>query len=285
MPARKTAETEKPTFVFKGTIKKTKAATMKEVTVSDNTAIVTVDQVIEAPSDLAGYNGKDITVELSGRKKVTVGQQLIFNTTSWLYGDSIAVRSLSEEPIKASHSAMLSAVGDPVERRRQREEREHFADADLVVSAKVLAVRLPSDEAPAKKGAMAAMAAMAARRRPVSEHDPKWREAVLEVAGVHKGEHKKKQVVVRFPASTDVMWYKAPKFHPGQQGHFMLTKTKVEKPPTKAVGKAGKKSAAAAAAETAPVIEAYTALDPMDFQPYSEPGGIKTIIESESKKS
>ena len=281
MPARKTAQTEKPTFVFKGTIKKTNAATMKEVPVSDNTAIVTVDQVIEAPSDLAGYNGKDITVEVSGRRKVTVGQQLIFNTTSWFYGDSIAVRSLSEEPIKASHSAMLSGGGDPVERRRQREEREHFADADLVVSAKVLAVRLPSDEAPAKKGAMAATAA---RRRPVSEHDPKWREAVLEVADVHKGEHKKKQVVVRFPASTDVMWYKAPKFHPGQQGHFMLTKTRVEKPRTKAAGKAGKKSAAAAGPQTPPVIEAYTALDPMDFQPYSEPGGIKTIIESESKK-
>ena len=32
------------------------------------------------------------------------------------------------------------------------------------------------------------MAAMAVRRRPVSEHDPKWREAVLEVADVHKGE-------------------------------------------------------------------------------------------------
>jgi hypothetical protein len=107
---------------------------------------------------------------------------------------------------------------------------------------------------------------------------------VLEVADVHKGVNKKKQIVVRFPASTDVMWYNAPKFHPGQQGHFMLRKTKIEKPSPKATTKAGKKSAAAAAVPVAPPTEAYTALDPIDFQPYSEPGGIKKIIDTESKK-
>src|SRR5262245_52185258 len=102
MPTRKTAKIEKPTFIFKGTVKKLKSATMKEVPVDKNTAIVTVDQVIEAPADLANYDGQDLTVQLSGSHKV--GETLILNTVSWLYGDSIAVRSLSEEPIKASHS-------------------------------------------------------------------------------------------------------------------------------------------------------------------------------------
>jgi len=279
MPARKTAQTEKPTFIFKGTIKKLKSATMKEAPVDSNTAVVTVDQVIEAPADLAGYSGQDITVELSGARKVSTGQSLIFNTVSWLYGESIAVRSLSEEPIKPSHSAVLAAAGDPAERRRQREQREHFNDADLVVSGKVVAVRLPSDEEPVAKGAVATGGT---KHKPVSEHDPKWREAVVEVEDVHKGDHKKKQVVIRFPASNDVMWYNAPKFHPGQEGHFMLTKTKVPKL-TKSK-KAGKKSAAAAAAKSATPTEAYVALDPLDFQPYSEPGGIKTIIESRPVK-
>jgi hypothetical protein len=287
MPAslRKTAEAEKPTFVFKGTIKQLKSATMKEAPVDDRTVVVTVDQIIEAPQALAGYSGQEITVLLSGRRKVNIGQQLIFNTASWLYGDSIAVRSLSEEPIKSSHSAMLAAAVDPVARRAQREKRERFDDADLVVSGKVVAVRLPSDAPSGSKKARAAGLAPA-RRKPISEHDPKWREAVVEVDDVHKGDHKKKQVVVRFPASTDVMWYSAPKFHPGQQGHFLLHKTKIEttsKPETKR----GKKTAAAAldAAEGgAETTEAYVALDPMDFQPYSEPGGVKTIIDSESNQ-
>jgi hypothetical protein len=274
MPTRKTAQIEKPTFIFKGTIKKLKSATMKEVPVDKNTAVVTVDQVIEAPADLAGYDGQDLTVQLSSMHKV--GEMLIFNTVSWLYGDSIAVRSLSEEPIKPSHSAMLAAVGDPVERRRQREQREHFDDADLVVSGKVVSVRLPSEEPLAAKGAVATSNT---RRKPVSEHDPKWREAVVEVDDVHKGDHKKKQVVIRFPASNDVMWYNAPKFHPGQQGHFMLTKAKPDE--STKTKKAGKEEAAAAVAAATPT-DTYVALDPLDFQPYSEPGGIKTIIDSKS---
>src|SRR5215467_15119388 len=278
MPARKAAQTEKPTFVFKGTIKKLKSATMKTVAVDSNTVVVTVDQLIEAPPDLAAYAGQEITVQLSGAIKPKVGQQLIFHTVSGQYGESIEVRSLSEEVVQASHSAMLSAAGDPVERRREKDRRRQFDDADLVVSGKVLAVTLPpSEQAATKSASKSAVAATVTRRKPVSEHDPKWRDAVVEVDDVHKGKHTKKKVIVRFPASKDVMWYNAPKFHPGQQGHFMLQKTTPEKPPKGS--KAAKKTAAAAApAET---MDTYVALDPLDFQPYSQPGGIKKIIESE----
>jgi hypothetical protein len=282
MPTSKTAQTEKPTFVFKGTVKKLKSATMKTVAVDSNTVIVTVDQLIEAPPDLAGYAGQEITVQLSGAVKPKVGQQMIFHTVSGQYGESIEVRSLSEELVQAGHSALLSAAaaGDPIERRRETDRRRQFDDADLVVSGKVLAVTLPPSEQAATKGASkSALAVAPTRRKPVSEHDPKWRDAVVEVDDVHKGKHTKKKVIVRFPASTDVMWYNAPKFHPGQKGHFLLHKTKVKKPAKG--GKAAKKSAAAAApAET---MDNYVALDPLDFQPISEPGGIKNIIDSKKK--
>ena len=251
---RQTNEAQKPTLVFKGTIKKLKSSTMKEVPVSDRTAIVTIDQIIEAPPDLTGYSGQDITVELGGRQKVSVGQQMIFHTTSWMYGNSIAVRSLSEEALKSSHTAMLSAGDDPVERRAKRQEREHFDVADLVVSGKVVAVRLPGDSAPGQKRAGAKAPG------PISEHDPKWREAVIQVDEVHKGAHKKKQVVVRFPASSDVMWHGAPKFHPGQEGYFLLHKAEAEESTAKGAKKKRKGREAATA-------ESYLALDPGDFQP------------------
>lgn len=270
---RQTNEAQKPTLVFKGTIKKLKSATMKEVPVNDRTAVVTIDQIIEAPPDLAGYGGQDITVELSGRQKVSLGQQMIFHTTSWMYGNSIAVRSLSEEPVNRSHTAMLSAGDDPVERRAKREKREHFDLADLVVSGKVVAVRLPGDSAPGQKRAGAKAPG------PISEHNPKWREAVIQVDEVYKGAHKKKQIVVRFPASSDVMWHGAPKFHPGQEGYFLLHKAEAEESPAKGARKERRK------ARDAGTAESYVALDPGDFQPYSEPGGIKSIIESESIKS
>src|SRR5260370_21356060 len=104
MPAspRRTAQTEKPTFVFTGTIKKLKASILKDVPVNDRTAVVMIDQIIEAPSDLARYHGQEITILLSGRRKDSAGQQSIFRATPLLAGESIAVRSVREEPIKDS---------------------------------------------------------------------------------------------------------------------------------------------------------------------------------------
>ena len=288
MPAslNKNTEALTPTFVFKGTVKKLKSATMKDVPVDDRTAVVTVDQIIEAPADLADYNGQDITVQLGGRQKIKTGQELIFHTVSWMYGDSVAVRSLSQEPLKDSHAAMLTSGVDPAERRAQREQQEHFQTADLVVSGKVVAVRLPDEAAQTVKGA-GVVASEQPPSRPISEHDPKWREAVVQIDDVHKGVHKQKQVVVRFPASTDVMWYGAPKFHPGQQGFFLLHKTEAGKPKTMRVKKRSGKRAATETVAAGPEVgatETYTALDQMDFQPYHEPGGIKAIIESETMK-
>lgn len=284
MPASPTrrAQIQRPTFTFKGTIKKLRSATMKEVPVTPRTAVVTVDQVIEAPSDLAGYNGQDITVQLSGRQKVNVGQEMIFHTTGWMYGDSIAVQSLNQEAVKSSRAAILSASVDPIERRAQREKREHFDVADLVVSGEVVAVRMPADTSESAKG-VSAPASTQTRIGSISEHDPSWREAVIQVDKVHKGSHREKQVVVRFPASKDVMWHDAPKFHLGQQGFFMLHKPKTEKP--KAMRGRKMPAKAVVAGSEAGSTEAYTALDPTDFQPYNEPGGVKTMIESKSRTS
>ncbi|MDX6613020.1 MAG: copper resistance protein [Blastocatellia bacterium] len=275
MPAksRRPEQPGQPTFIFKGTVQKLKGATMSQVPVDDRTIVATVDQVLEAPANLAKLAGQQITVRLAGTAKIKTGQQLIFNTVSWIYGDSVAVQSLSQEPVSGVRMASLGAAGDPVKRRAARQKRERFAAADLVVTGRVLAVRLPPESGPKTRGIRAA-ALTSAGAKPISEHDPKWREAVVEVGDVHKGSHRKKEVVVRFPASMDVMWYHAPKFHPGQQGYFMLQKAGAETTPS-----AGKKSAARASALTSRRAgqEAYVALDPIDFQPFNEPGGVNTI--------
>ena len=92
--------------------------------------------------------------------------------------------------------------------------------ADLIVTGRVSAVRLPSGggRGPGDRG----------RQRPDfrahQRHAPVWHEAVIDVDEVHKGTHTTKQIVVRFPSSTDVRWYNAPKFHTGQEGVFLLHK-------------------------------------------------------------
>jgi len=264
--AKKKAPDQDANFVFRGTIKQLNAANVKQAPVSDRTAIVTVNQVLDASANLKGYSGQDITVELSSARHVTAGERMIFHTTSWLSGETIAVKSLFEEPDKGAEATTHDV--DAAAKRDQRKTSEHFDDADLVISGKVIEVRLPKDSsATSKKTAGGNQQAT-----PVSEHDPKWREALIEVAEVHKGKSTKRQVVVRFPSSTDVAWRRAPKFEAGQQGYFMLHK---------ACASGGPRRSASKNAKTAP-DQTYAVHDAHDFQSYTEPGGIKSLIESDS---
>ena len=101
----KATSSRKSTFVFQGTVLKLGAATMRTVPVDDNTAIVHVEQVLEAPQNLSRYAGRDITVQLAARGKAAVGHQFVFHTAGWMFGDSIAVRAEKQEPVRATRSA------------------------------------------------------------------------------------------------------------------------------------------------------------------------------------
>ena len=254
----KTKTAPDATFVFKGTIKKLKATTMKAAPVSARTCIVTIEEVLEAPQNLTSYAGQDITVELSERRKASVGDRMIFHSISWLFGESVAVRSLYEDvETESTTSREAGAATQP----KQPETQKHFNDADLVVSGKVVEVRLPKSGPATKKGGTTAPATTH-----VSEHDPKWREAVIEVADVHKGSSAKRRLIVRFPASTDVAWRRAPKFTAGQEGYFMLHES------THAAQRATGKATDAT----------FTVSDPHDYHPYTEASAIESIIDSES---
>jgi hypothetical protein len=236
-------------FIFIGTVKKLQAATLPEIKDKSRTVIVRVDEVIQAPQTQQKYHGQDITVQLTGRKKVEVGQQAVFYTNGWIYGDSIAVQSIGHHKVEQT-PASLRLPGDPVKRLEERELQERLASADLVISGKVSGVRLPPTNL------------LAAEQPPsgrISEHDPEWREALIDIAAVHKGRHSQKQIVVMFPSSTDVMWYKAPKFSPGQEGIFLLHPSRITST-----------GAAPAAAPETVGVPAHTSLHPLDFQPLDQ---------------
>jgi hypothetical protein len=111
----------------------------------------------------------------------------------------------------------------------------------------------------------AAKAGATAPTEIISEHAPVWQEAVIQVSDVHKGPAQKK-MVVRFPASTDVKWRKAPRFKKGQQGTWLL-----HAGATPAGARATK-----AAAPAAP--EYYTALDPDDFHTGTEASVLQAML-------
>jgi hypothetical protein len=278
---RRREETPKPTFVFKGTVKKLNRTKMKHVSAGGRTAVVRVDEVVEANPALARLAGQDITVQLSGRAKVPVGDRLMFHTIPLMFGESVSVQAVEQEPLAATDAAIAAGSGDPPARKALHDLQDRFAEADVVVSGRVKAVTLPPDEVGRRGGVATSAAQSGTAGRPASEHDPKWRDAVVEVDAVHKGRHAPRTITVRFPESTDVRWYEAPKFSPGQQGFFMLQKA----PST--TGPRGKRAApgargSAAAPASGPV---YTALHPADFQPYSEAGAVTMKMLTDSKKA
>jgi hypothetical protein len=246
--------TKQARFVFKGTVQKLKAATIPEIEDKSRTAIVRVDQIIRAPEALSHFAGHEITVQLSGKKKMKVGEQSIFYTNGWLFGESIAVVSLGQHAVEEASAGVAMAMtmaSDPVENLRTLDMKERYNNADIVLTGRVVNVQLPTDS-------ISAAASAADPLTPSSEHDPIWNEAMIEVAAVHKGDKNQKTVALRFPSSEDVMWYKAPKFKPGNEGVFMLQKGQIKE-----------HSSAAAAAAVIETTEAYTAIHPSDFQPLS----------------
>src|SRR5712691_4692866 len=136
----------------------------------------------------------------------------------------------------------MAAAPDPAHAAANQKIRERAAEASVVITGKVVAIGLPG-------ATVAAMAGGPAPPRRISEHDPFWREAIVEVQAVHKGTVGKNQVVLRFPSSTDVRWHRAPKFQTGQQGVFSLRPDEVS---GRAIG--------LAAANLSPDAPTFTAL-------------------------
>jgi hypothetical protein len=263
MPAKSRSDelAEKSRFVFQGTVKQVKATNLKAVAASERTVVVRVDHVIHAPEALAGFAGHEITVKLAEGEQVKSDQTFVFYTNGWVFGENLAVQSVGhEEATTPKLAALVSHPGDPVGSLKTREALTQAATADLIVSGRVSAVRLPEEEAAARASAVAS----GSTSEVISEHAPLWHEAVIDVDDVHRGTLRGKQVVVRFPSSSDVRWYRAPKFQTGQEGVFLLHKDQLQGGPT----------AFAAVSGVGPGV--YTALHPSDVQPLDQLNRILT---------
>jgi hypothetical protein len=192
-------------------------------------------------------------VQLSEGEHVRIGEQAIFYTQSMMVGESLAVQSFGHLP---ATTTTREAQTDPA-------WREQVTNADLVVTGKVSNVRtIPPAPARATRGPAESFSA-------ISEHSPVWQEAVIEIAEVEKGTSARKQVIVRFPASTDVLWHQSPKFQPGQEAVFLLSRET-----------AGENKSTRAAKQTASQPTRYTALDPAAVQPMQNVEAIRAVIRS-----
>ena len=273
--ARVPDPTQHARFVFKGTVRRLRASTVREVPATNQTAVVRVEDIVHAPEALSDHLGQDITVLVPRAGALKVGQEAVFYATGGIFGDGVAVLCADHRPAERVPAAMAAATArvSPARQLASRDAQARFQQADLVVSGTVVAVTLPTRPPRGRAGAaaMAPMTTTPGDMPVVSEHDPVMRDAEVEVAAVHKGSHRGGTVSVRFPASIDVKWYLAPKFHVGQEGFFLLHKDEQTKSAPGVVG-----AAAVAVAADVPAV-AYTALHPADFESFDAPGEIRDL--------
>jgi len=266
MPASSTPDelAQQARFIFRGTVERLRAATMANVPVTGRTVVVRVDEVIQAPPALSRAAGQSITVQLASRERVKEGQQAVFYTNGWLFGESVAVQSIGHRPPTGVPAALAGPAAAPAQETVSRDLQARLSDAETVVTGRVTSVGVP----PAPAGPPVAAAGEPGTTRRFSEHDPVWRDAVVEVSSVEKGSQVPSSVVIRFPSSDDIRWHQVPKLEPGQEGVFILQQP---------AGGAAAGPMAAAAAGGEPV---YTISHRLDVRPTDQLAHIKQLMES-----
>jgi plastocyanin len=246
-------------LIFVGTVTAVAAASVAGVPVTQRTLTVRVDGVLDKPAAVQVAPGDTVTVEARAAGTLQVGAQVTFYTKAWLFGCGVAAQEVGHEMVSARWSAAaLGPLRDSVLRVRGQMSdsalRARIRAADMVVVGRVEAIQAAS------------LAAVPARRR-ITEHDPVWQEAVIQVETMIKGTAPSDQrVVVRFPGSLDVAWRGMPRFTVGQEGTFLLRRDQLSGSPTAMIS--GRQVTAYAAPTTQDVL---TKLDASRVQALTRP--------------
>jgi hypothetical protein len=229
-------------IIIIGTVLTLAASTVQTHPASSHTVVVRVDRIIRMPPALGNLGGRQITVELTAAPGVRVGQRAFFFANGLVYADSLVVKEVGRidvPPAAAAREALVTQIGEAVQTAPDRVIQRHLTTAQVVVTGKVASIR----KVPRPPGS------------PISEHDPDWRQAVVDVESVESG-LPVKQVAVLFPASRDVRWRQSPKFTVGQEGVWILHQHQMAE--LRAPG--------------------YTALHPFDFHPKPQRNRIRALI-------
>jgi len=224
-----TALARQSSIVFAGTVSQLGATSFTGVPKSSQTAVVRVDSVLKKPSAVSLKKGDNVTVELKDPSAFHQGMEATFYTEGWIFGSGVAVKELGHEfRLSSGETPKPAGVDEKAYQQAQeqsgdQELRDRLYSADFVVIGRVTDVHRWN-------------APKSATTR-VSEHDPDWHEAVVEVQSVLKGgQVKGNKVVVRFPGRNDVAWVHSPKFTKNQQGIFCLNRDQATGIPTAMVG-------------------------------------------------
>ncbi len=189
-------------LIFRGTVHEVGVANLAIVEPNERTAIVRVEEVLKITGSLDDFTGREITV--FAIEALKPGEQHVFFTRVCLIGESLGVQEVGRA--EGSIPKLAAKVREAQRQAVRTDLTARLNGADLVVSGKIVETRHVAPPS----------------GRPITEHDPEWREAVLEVSSVAKGEAPKGTLSFLYPGSLDVLWMKAPKPTVGLIGTWLL---------------------------------------------------------------
>jgi hypothetical protein len=253
----------KSSIIFSGTVSQLAATSFADVPKSARTIVVRVDSIVRKPAAVSLKKGDNVTVEVKDASAFQEGTHATFYTDGWIFGSGIAVKELGYEigpaPAEDAHAAGTGekAPGQFPDETSDQGLLDRMNKSDYVVVGRVTDVHRWNPPK-SKSGAPSR----------VTEHDPDWHEAVVEIQSVLKGgKVKGNRVVVRFPQRNDVAWVNSPKFEKNQKGIFCLNRDQATGVSTTKLG--GQQ------------VNVYTCLGHGDSIPLSEEARVRSLLKNQ----
>lgn len=200
-------------IVFDGTVTAIGQTNVPTLPATNRTLLVRVEEIHEKPAAISLRVGDVLTVETKESGSLRAGDRATFYTTGWIFAKSIAVREVGHELHAGPRFTSKKEIAGM---RRAADESllaERLRAAEIVIVGQVRAVQPVARDPRAFE----------------SEHDPQWHEATVRVEEGLKGATAGEQLVVRFAASDDVRWFRAPKLKVGERAVFLLARDQVSK--------------------------------------------------------
>jgi len=183
--------------------------------------VLRVSSVRKKPSSIALKEGDLMMLVGERAQKCSATGEVRVTGAVLSLGEQVTLQSVEIQPLpvpEATAAPLVTTEGPSMATLSKR-----LQAAELVVQGRVITVRTPS------------ATAAGGPRRKVSEHDPQWKEAVVQVLETVKGSPHQ-TVVVRFPGSRDIAYRDVPKFRVGQTSTLLLSKENVVGPLIEAPG-------------------------------------------------
>lgn len=222
-------------IIFVGTVTDTNAPAVPGLAAGQGKVLTRIDSALVAPAALAPLEGRTVTLVSEEGKAPALNERFIFFTQPLLVGKELTLQEIGRLSV---------AAADDLRRQIQSSElrlddgrlRQRLDAVDAVAIARVATIdtTVPPPQVP------------------VTEHDPQWQRASLEISEVLSGDLRDRTVTLVFPGTLDVAWVGAPRPGTQQQAVWLLTFNRD--------------------------LNAYTALDPLDVQPVEQADRIRRLV-------